>query len=377
MIPFPGTFYWRNKMRSIPLFILVSLSVAMIGVVATLTGSILDSIYSVDVRPFEYFSLLVSKDLTIEASTMESLERNATIERVIPFLDSSIRANGLFGSEPRRIYALVDSDINYVLDSLGLELIRGSLPRSGSAEIVLHESIMKSRGLAIGSVVGQEVDNTDYLWGLFEISGILSGPIPIGIASLDYFKQHWVFDLGADSYALMAFAKNDVQSMNETLEERYAERLYIRDFAYAFESYQDESREMDLLLWILNISIISIISLSMGMLNTIHFLTRMKEYGILSLIGLSLGTLLRRTLMEVSILSFSGFVGGTALSWLLTWVVSTSVFAPRGIPVGTYSLRYVVFTLPIPIFLAIFSFLTIRWNISKMDVIKIIEGRDL
>ena len=376
MIPFPGMFYWRNKMRSIPLFILVSLSVTVIGVVATLTGSILASIYSADVRPFKHFTLLISKDLMISESVMASLEHNPAIRCTVPFLDSSIRAAGLFGSERRRVYALASEDIDFVLDILDLHLVAGRLPRPGSAEVVLHESIMKSRCLKIGSLVGQEIDKTDYLWGLFEVSGILSGPVPIGVASLEYFKQQWMFDLGDNAYALMAFPQNDVQTMNQTLHAGADERIIVRDFAYAFESYKTESRDMDFLLWILNIAIISIISLSMGMLNTIHFLTRMKEYGILSLIGLNLRTLLRRTLMEVLILSLLGFAGGIAISWVLTWVISTQIFAPRGIRVEIFSLRYMIFTVPIPIFLALFSFLTIRWNIKKLDVIAIIESRD-
>lgn len=376
MIPFPGMFYLRNKMRSFPLFILISLSVAVIGVVATLTGSILGSIYSADVRPFEYFTLLISKDLMISESVMVPLEENKAIRSVVPFLDSSIRAAGLFGSERRRVYALANEDISFVLNTLGLQLVAGRLPRPGFAEIVLHESITKSRDLEIGSLVGQEIDKTDYLWGLFEVTGVLSGPVPMGVASLEYFKQQWMFDLGDNAYALMAFPQIDVHAMNQTLQAGANERLTIRDFAYAFESYQAESREMDLLLWILNIAIIVIISLSMGMLNTIHFLTRMKEYGILSLIGLNLRTLLRRTLVEVLILSFLGFAGGITISWVLTWVVSTQVFAPRGISIEIYSIRYMLFTMPIPLFLALFSFQTIRWNVKKLDVIAIIEGRD-
>ncbi|NLK09225.1 MAG: ABC transporter permease [Firmicutes bacterium] len=376
MIPFPGTFYWRNKARSVPLFILISLSVAVIGVVATLTGSILESIYSAEVRPFEHFTLLISKELMISECTMRPLLDNPSIRLLVPFLDSSIRTKGFLGSERRRVYALPGESMDFVLDALSLELTAGRLPIPGSNEIVLHESIINSRNLAIGSFVGQEVDQADYLWGLFEVSGVISGPVPIGAASFEYFKQQWMFELGDNAYALMAFPTTVVQKMNETFPTDIHERLLIRDYDYAFESYQSESREMDLLLWVVNIAIIGIISLSMGMLNTIHFLTRMKEYGILTLIGLDLNTLLRRTFLEVLILSLWGFMGGIIISWVLTWVVSKHIFSPRGIQVGIYSFRYLIYTLPIPLFLTVFSFLTIWWNIRQLDVIAVIEGRD-
>lgn len=376
MVPFPGMFYWRNKTKSIPLFILISLSVAIIGVVATLTGSILNSIYTADARPFEYFTILVSKDLMISDSVLSTLANNQEVDSLVPFLDSSVRVTGLFGSERRRVYALDDLGMASVLSRLDLRLVEGHLPSPGTYQIALHESIMKSRGLRVGDLVGQEIDSTDYLWGMFEVTGVLAGPIPIGIASLDYFKRHWVYDLGENAYALLAFPKAELAAMNSSLHSSIGERLIIRDLDFATESYKAESQEMDLLLWILNIAIISIISLSMGMLNTIHFLSRMKEYGVLFLIGLNLPTLLRRTLAEVLILSFTGFLGGTTISWLLTWFISTRIFAPRGIPIQVYSLRYILFTLPVPVFLALFSFLTIRRHISKMDAVAIVEGRE-
>lgn len=376
MIPFPGTFYWRNKTRSVPLFILISLSVAVIGVVATLTGSILGSIYSVDVLPFEYFSLLVSKDLVISDSVIATLQQNPTIDRLIPFLDSSIRVTGLFGSEQRRIYALEETNMKSVLERLDLHLVAGYLPTKGTNELVLHESVMKSKNLVIGDFVGQEIDKDDYLWGKFRVSGIITGPLPIGIASLKYFKQQWMFDLGDNSYALMAFPSENVNTMNKSLYSRPSDRLTVRSFDSTFELYKAESREMDLLLWIVNLAIICIISLSVGMLNTIHFLSRMKEYGVLLMIGLSLESLIKRTFIEVLIMSFVGFVGGTTISWILTWSISTQVFAPRGIPVHILSWRYMFFTLPIPVFLALFSFFTISWNVKRMDIIAIIEGRD-
>ena len=329
MVPFPGMFYWRNKAKSIPLFVLISLSVAVIGVVATMTGSNLESIYSVDVRPFEHFTILVSKDLMISDTVLSALREDPTVGELVPFLDSSIRTNGLLGSERRRVYALDSGDMAHTLSILNLRLTEGQLPTHGTNQIALHESIMKSRGLKIGDLVGQEVDSSDYLWGEFEISGVLSGHTPIGIASLGYFKQHWVFDLGDNAYALLAFPRKALLDMNSSLYSSTSDRLIIKDLDSASESFKTESREMDLLLWILNIAIIGIISLSMGMLNTIHCLSRMKEYGVLFLIGLRLPMLLRRTLMEVLILSLTGFLGGTTLSWFLTWFISTRSLHPE------------------------------------------------
>lgn len=376
MIPFPGLFYWRNKLTSIPLFALVSLSVAIIGVVATLTGSILDSIYNVDVKPYESYSILVSKDLTLDTNVLNSLENMPSVSFYIPFLDSNIRVMGLFGSESRRVYAVSDHMGELLLERLGLQLTEGHLPRAGSNDIVLHQSIMKARGLAIGDYVGQEVDRDDYLWGLFRVCGTITGETPIGIASLDFFKKQWMFDLGEEAFAVMVFPSGDIGSMNESIQSLTYERMSVRYLDSALENYNLEARNMDLLLWIVNLAIVSIISFSMGLLNTIHFLGRMKEYGLLTLIGLHTNQLFWRAFVEVLIMALVGFLGGIAISWLLTWGISNYVFAPRGVSIGIVTWRNLIFTLPIPLFLAAFSFVTIGWNIKRMDVITVIEGRD-
>lgn len=377
MVPYPTTFYWRNKTKSIPLFILVALSVAVIGVVATLTGSILESIYAVDVRPYEHFSLIVSRDLKLDPEMIGSLERDPTVAEIVPFLDSSIRVTGLFGSEQRRIYALDQAGMSIVFQQLNLKLTSGSLPRIGTNEIVLHQLIMDAKDLEIGDYVGQEVDDQDYLWGKFQVSGIIQGRIPIGIASLEFFTSHWAFDLGDDAFAVMAFpANNDLTPMNQSIASYPEHRVFVRALETVAETYRQESQQLDLLLWIINFALILIISLSVGLLNTIHFLSRMKEYGVMMIIGLDRRSLIRQTLYEVLILVAVGFIGGTLLAWLLTWGISRYIFAPQGVAVGVITWRYLCFTLPIPIFLALFSVVTIGWNITKIDAIEIVEGKD-
>jgi len=61
IIPFPGLFYWRNRTKAVPLFLLVASSVLVVGTVATLTGSVLMSVYRANVKPYETYSLVVSK----------------------------------------------------------------------------------------------------------------------------------------------------------------------------------------------------------------------------------------------------------------------------------------------------------------------------
>ncbi len=376
--PLPGLFYLRNKSRAIPLFFLVAFSVAIISVVATLTGSILDSIYSVEVLPQEHFTIVFSKQLTISEEITFQIDKLSVTERQVPFLDSSIRVMGFFGSEARRIYALGAPDIEFFLERLNLQLSHGALPRSGTNDIVLHEDILNAKGINLGDFVGQEIDKEDYLWGEFRVSGILFGDIPLGIASLDFFKDQWMFDLGDRAYALMAFPeKGKIAQMNDVLLQSLPQDLInLRTFDNAYDNYKVEAQNMDLLLWIVNLAIVTVISLSMGLLNTIHFLGRMKEYGTLSLIGLKTNQLILRSFLEVLIMTFFGFLGGIAFSVGLIWGLSSYVFEPKGVSIGMLTIRNLLFTLPIPVLLALFSFITIGWSVKRMDVISIIEDRD-
>lgn len=377
IVPLPGMFYWRNKGKAIPLFFLVASSVLVISLVATLTGSVLRASYQANVKPYEAFSFVASKQMGISQDMLTQLAASEYVETIIPVLDSRIKVKGISGSEGRRVLAIPMKDADYFLGKSRLMMKEGRLPRDGEDGIAIHEQIAVARGVGIGDLVGREVYPDDYLWGMFQVTGILRGDVPLAIASLDYFKAQWAMDTSGLEFAYLVFPETGkLSEMNSFLTTLPAQLLLVQSLETARDYFESESQNMDLMLWIVNFLVVVIISLAMGLLNTVHFQGRLKEFGLLAAIGLTPKRLAYRAFQEIVILALTGFALGIALGKGILIYISSSIFGPKGIGIAPIGLRGVLFALPVPLLLSLFSFLTIGWHLLRLDYISVMEGRD-
>jgi len=330
IFPLPGLFYWRNKGKAIPLFFLVASSVLVISLVATLTGSVLRASYQANVKPYETFSFVASKQMGISQDILTELATSESVETILPVLDSRIKVKGILGSEGRRVLAIPMKDADYFLGKSRLILKEGRLPHEGEDGIAIHEQIAVARGVGIGDLVGREVYPDDYLWGMFQVTGILRGDVPLAIASLDYFKAQWAMDTSGLEFAYLVFPETGrLGEMNSFLNSLPAQLLLVQSLETARDYFESESQNMDLMLWIVNFLVVVIISLAMGLLNTVHFQGRLKEYGLLAAIGLTPKRLAYRAFQEIVILALTGFAMGIAMGKGILVYISLSIFEPN------------------------------------------------
>ena len=377
IIPFPGLFYWRNRAKAVPLFLLVASSVLVVGTVATLTGSVLMSVYRANVKPYETYSLVVSKQAGIPTQIANEIVACEHVEEMVPVLDSKVKVKGLFGTEGRTILAVPEDGADFCLARIGLRVKKGRLPYAGEDGIAIHEDIATAKGISIGDLVGREVNPDDYLWGMFQVTGILTGDVPYGIASLEYFKAQWALDTGELDFAYLVFPREGYRDeLNSYLAMLPGNQVLVRNLGTAERQFRSESQNMDLLLWLVNFLVVAIISCAMGLLNTVHLLGRMKEYGLLAAIGLTPAQLVRKAFDEVLILAFAGYVLGIVASKGVLIYIAKWILGPRGIPVSPMGLRALMFSLPIPVMLSVFSFATIGRHLLRFDFVSIMEGRD-
>lgn len=377
MVPFPGLFYWRNRATAIPLFLLISSSVIVISTVATLTGSVLMSRYRADVKPYEFFSLVVSKQSGIPRDVANHIASCEYVERLVPMLDSQLKIKGLFGTEARRVFAVPEDCVDFFLKRAELRVTEGRLPRAGEDGIVVHEQIAKAKDIRVGDLVGREVNPDDYLWGMFRVTGILSGGIPCCLASYEYFRAQWALDTGELDFAYMVFPKTGcLDDMNAFLALLPRNEVLLYTLATVRERFRSESQNMDLLLWLVNLLVIAIVSFAMGLLNMVHFLNRMKEYSLLAAIGMTSVQLVKRAFQEVLILALVGYGLGMAASKGVLACVDRWILGPRGIEVSPMGLRALMFSLPVPVMLSVFSLITVGWHLLRFDFVRVMEGRD-
>jgi hypothetical protein len=74
----------------------------------------------------------------------------------------------------------------------------------------------------------------------------------------------------------------------------------------------------------------------------------------------------------------------TVVAWLLGMVISVTVyqlldlliFAPQGTPLSVLNLRLLTGTIPVPVFVWLFSTVTIMWQLWRLDPVAVIDRRD-
>jgi len=123
--------------------------------------------------------------------------------------------------------------------------------------------------------------------------------------------------------------------------------------------------------------VVVIVSTAMGLVNTVHYLSRLREFALMSAIGLTPATLVLRTIVEVLSLGLVGFGGGLAAAKVTVSLLSACLFRPRGIEIAGIGWRSIVFAIPVPILVSVFSTITIWFNILKLDVVAYAGGSRL
>jgi len=79
---------------------------------------------------------------------------------------------------------------------------------------------------------------------------------------------------------------------------------------------------------------------------------------------------------EVLVLGLAGFGAGVALARIALWLLSVWLFEPRGIDMNYLKWKSIVFAIPVPLLVSVFSTITVWVNILRLDPVSIMEGRD-
>jgi ABC-type antimicrobial peptide transport system permease subunit len=125
------------------------------------------------------------------------------------------------------------------------------------------------------------------------------------------------------------------------------------------------------------VPVIAIVAIAFALVivavNWIAFSQRLPEFGISHAIGLSKKWLLHRLTMETATLALVGWAVGIGLSWLILSILKATFFAPRGYDLPVVQLSAMGLTLPLPVAVSGFTFLSVRRVLSRLDPVAIVE----
>jgi ABC-type antimicrobial peptide transport system permease subunit len=366
--------YYRNNLKKLlTVFIAVSLSVFLLYILQMIIYSSFRTEYQAFVEPQKYYSIFIRNENYIEEELVESIKEQKSTDYIMPFLYFYTNITYTFGETGTRILSLNTEDMRLLMSAARLKLIQGRFPVPGSDEIILHKLVAKNKGLKVGDKIGSSLNRKEVFVGEHKIVGIIDGTPIISFNSLESWIQ--TYNLDPYKYGLLVIPKKGrLDELNKYIDSLPYQGLEIRTLNSVTSQNTQSSSNIETLLTVINIIVITIVSLCVGFLCYIYFYQRRKEFGLLNAVGFTRQRIINRAFAEVSGINAAGFFAGILLALLCGLVLDILLFNPKGQLLVLWDFSYLTRVLCIPIFVSLFSVIPIWRMLKKLDPIAIIEG---
>jgi hypothetical protein len=280
-----------------------------------------------------------------------------------------------------RVYGVSEADLPVLLESFGLQIQEGRLPRPRSNEIVLSAAIVANRGLRVGDVIGGEMDDdnaliVDSLPTEMVVAGILAPDRPwVGFASYEFLQSH---ELTASySPLLLAIPREGQKQALDRWLEGSLDATLARVVTHDAREREDREDTTSIVLTfaLLECMVAAVAAIALATLNHIFFDQRREEFGILNAVGHSRRRLVWRTVRETSSVVGAAWFAGAGLCGICLLAMQGLVYGPHGLTLSFLDPRPWLLTLPIPLAVILASVGTIAWALSRLDPVAVIEKR--
>lgn len=373
-------YYLSNKRRGISLIFVMALTVFSIYFVTSLVQSIFSTVEYSNIACLNDFSFVypVGGSSFLQNETVEKIKNDDSVGNAYPILLEYTVINNIFGTTSGYVAFMDEADIGEIFDDFSLTVTEGRLPEENSYELIMHEDMLKNKGLSVGDTFGSAVDEGEQIDGKYMITGAFSGDSYMAFGTKSY-RQKELEELGLDfqntTFGLLVTPKTDLDTMNNMLDTMGHDETAAMTLSYAKETLQENISSIKFLMFVIVIVIAVSISAAVCIVLETIYNDRMEEFGILYAIGYKKSWLFRNIIAEIVVLVFISWILGLILSYGVLSLVAKSVFEPMGQMLSIVSIQSLLYTI---IVMAVFVVVTILVTIlkfAKKDLIVIIEMR--
>ena len=373
-------YYLSNKRRGISLIFVMALTVFSIYFVTSLVQSIFSTVEYSNIACLNDFSFVypVGGSSFLQNETVEKIKNDDSVENAYPILLEYTVINNIFGTTSGYAAFMEAADIKEIFNDYSLTVTEGRLPQENSYELIMHEDMLKNKGLSVGDTFGSAVDEGEQIDGKYMITGAFSGDSYMAFGTKSY-RQKELEELGLDfqntTFGLLVTPKADLDTMNTMLDTMSHDEAAAMTLSYAQKTLKDNVSSIKFLMGVIVIVIAVSISAAVCIVLETTYNDRMEEFGILYAIGYKKSWLFRNIIAEIVVLVFISWILGLILSYGVLSLVAKSVFEPMGQMLSIVSIQSLLYTI---IVMAVFVVVTILVTIlkfAKKDLIAIIEMR--
>jgi lipoprotein-releasing system permease protein len=375
------TFYLRHRRRGVLMVLSTALMVLAIAFPVFLLSAMMSAM-GPHTEYLQHVSVVSPIHSEFDAGVVGQIKSHPTVAHTIPAIRlgmQMILPPG--GGTDVHIYGVSEADLPVLLESYGLHVQEGRLPRPRSNEMVLSAAIAANRELHVGDVIGGETDNggafvVDDLPTEMVVTGTLSPDRPwIGFASYEYLHSHELTSPRSPRLLLIP-RQGQKQALDSWLEGSVAStQAQVITHAMREREYREMMTTTVLTFAALEYMIAAVAAIALATLNHIFFTQRREEFGILNAIGRSRRWLVLRTMKETSSVVGIAWVVGAVLCGIGLLGMQNLVYAPRGLTLDFFSLSPWLLTLPLPLSVVAASAGVVAWMLHRLDPVSVIERR--
>jgi ABC-type antimicrobial peptide transport system permease subunit len=380
----PLTYYWRHK-RSAALVIGV---IALVTVGVHVMVSLSDATVEYTLYRLYYLTRMshVSAEGGLDPEIVAQVRAHPEAAHVIPEngLEIGVPWVGIPVVFP--VLGVSGADMPTVMAACDLRLREGRLVEPRAAEILLSEELASALDLRIGDRIGRAIDERYYGAFVTELTvvGILESvpsdaqpSVRAAFVSYEYLDSHELYGprpssllvlarpgrgatLDAFLGTLAADAAGSTDVEVKTYESETEFLAGVRLGGYGFYGLVD-------------CLLAGTATLTVTAINQIAVTRRLPEIGLLHALGNRKRRMTRRLVLEVAALAGGGWAAGLALSALLYAWLNRSLYAPQGWAVNPARLSPLLFTVPIPLAVVVFTGVGVRRTLRRLDAVAIVE----
>ena len=373
-------YYLSNKRRGISFIFVMALTVFSIYFVTSLVQSIFSTVEYSNIACLNDFSFVypVGGSSFLSDETVEKIQKDDSVKKAYPILLEYTVINNIFGTTSGYVAFMDEADIGEIFDDYSLTVTEGRLPQENSYELIMHEDMLKNKGLSVGDTFGSAVDDGEPIEGTYTITGAFSGNSYMAFGTKSY-KQKELEELGLDfkntTFGLLVTPKTDLDAMNTMLDTMSHDEAAAMTLSYAQKTLKDNVSSIKFLMGVIVIVIAVSISAAVCIVLETTYNDRMEEFGILYAIGYKKSWLFRNIIAEIVVLVFISWILGLILSYGVLSLVAKSVFEPMGQMLSIVSIQSLLYTIIVMVVFVVVTILVTILKFAKKDLIAIIEMR--
>jgi hypothetical protein len=366
----------RNLARVIPVGIIMALTVFA----AVVITAVIDSLAYNALSSFSYLQAFSrvspTQSLTIPGELAEEIEGHPAVADSRQLRVMSTPLQLLVGTSSFDVLVVDAETLAMLADLYHLELREGRWPTPGTNEMVFSQAVVNAKGLQLGDLFGQSVDDQEWIVGEFELVGVVEGDVRIGLASLEYLSEQELYARYPEG--LLVVPKDQQMGELDAFLEELADgsgEVKVTTYESIKALSRQEMSNLYMVLALVDILAIAIVSLAVGVLNYIYFLHRTPEFAIRQVLGFSFRSLLVGSLAEIGSLLGSAWLAGVLLALAALAQLGQAVFEPRGLLLEVGNLKPVLLSLPIPAAVTLFGVLALWRPLWNLDPVSVIDRR--